>query len=79
MKANAKAFSKMINLRLLKIRNVQLSQSLEYLSNELRLLKWYGYPLKSLPSSLQLDKTVELEMCCSCIEQLWKEPKVRLI
>ncbi|XP_031249162.1 TMV resistance protein N-like [Pistacia vera] len=75
VKANAKAFSKMINLRLLKIRNVQLSESLEYLSNELRLLKWYGYPLKSLPSSLQLDKTVELEMCCSRIEQLWKESK----
>ncbi|KAK9205208.1 hypothetical protein WN943_015475 [Citrus x changshan-huyou] len=46
--------------------------SLEYLSNRLRLLDWHRYPLKSLPSNLQLDKTVEFKMCYSRIEELWK-------
>ncbi|KAK9200150.1 hypothetical protein WN944_015346 [Citrus x changshan-huyou] len=45
---------------------------LEYLSNELRLLDWHRYPLKSLPSNLQLDKTVDFKMCYSRIEELWK-------
>ncbi|XP_031255253.1 TMV resistance protein N-like [Pistacia vera] len=75
--ASAKAFSKMVNLRLLKIRRVQLPEGLEYLSNELRLLDWHGYPLKSLPSDLQLNKLVELKMDGSRIRQLWKGNKVR--
>ncbi|XP_052293775.1 TMV resistance protein N-like isoform X2 [Citrus sinensis] len=69
---SAKAFSLMTNLRLLKISNVQLPEGLEYLSNRLRLLDWHRYPLKSLPSNLQLDKTVEFKMCYSRIEELWK-------
>ncbi|KAK9214215.1 hypothetical protein WN944_006203 [Citrus x changshan-huyou] len=47
--ASAKAFLKMTNLRLLKILNFQLPAGLESLSDELRLLQWHGYPLKSLP------------------------------
>ncbi|XP_031262809.1 TMV resistance protein N-like [Pistacia vera] len=73
LSVDAKVFSKMIKLRLLKIHNVQLPQGLEYLSNELSFLEWNGYSLKSLPSSLLLDKTVELIMHYSRIEQLWKE------
>ncbi|ESR54979.1 hypothetical protein CICLE_v100235052mg, partial [Citrus x clementina] len=69
---SAKAFSLMTNLRLLKISNVQLPEGLEYLSNRLRLLDWHRYPLKSLPSNLQLDKTVKFKMCYSRIEELWK-------
>ncbi|KAH9725794.1 ADP-ribosyl cyclase/cyclic ADP-ribose hydrolase [Citrus sinensis] len=72
LSASAKAFSLMTNLRLLKIGNVQLPEGLEYLSNKLRLLDWHRYPLKSLPSNLQLDKTVEFKMCYSRIEELWK-------
>ncbi|XP_031258536.1 disease resistance protein TAO1-like [Pistacia vera] len=60
----------MINLRLLKIRNVQLPEGLNYLSNNLRLLDWEGYPLKSLPPHLRLDKIIELKMDQSRIEQL---------
>lgn len=77
--ANANAFSKMTNLRLLKIHNVKLPEGLEYLSDKLRLLDWHGYPLKSLPSSFQLDKTVELNMLYSKIEHVWHEVSVRLI
>ncbi|XP_031258535.1 TMV resistance protein N-like [Pistacia vera] len=66
----AKAFSKMINLRLLKIRNVQLPEGLDYLPNNLSLLDWEGYPLKSLPTNLRLDRIIELKMDQSHIEQL---------
>ncbi|KDO40202.1 hypothetical protein CISIN_1g045458mg [Citrus sinensis] len=70
--ASAKAFSKMTNLRLLGICNLKLPEGLECLSNKLRLLDWPGYPLKSLPPNLQLDKTIEFKMLCSRIEELWK-------
>ncbi|XP_030932944.1 disease resistance protein RPP2B-like isoform X2 [Quercus lobata] len=91
---SAKAFSKMKNLRLLKISseklpedfingtmkqpkvlirgNVQLPKDLSYLSDELRIIEWHGYPFKSMPTSFQPNKLVELRMHCSCIIQLWK-------
>lgn len=77
---SAKVFSKMINLRLLELHNVQLLEDLEYLSNELRLLEWHGYSLKSLPPSFEPDKIVKLNLHCSSNEQPWKQiVKVRLI
>ena len=79
LSASAKAFLQMSNLRLLKISNVQLPEGLEYLSSKLRLLDWHRYPLKSLPSNLQLVKAFEFNMCYSCIEELWKGIKVRTI
>nr|XP_023874515.1 disease resistance-like protein DSC1 [Quercus suber] len=51
---------------------IQLPQGLNYLSNELRVIDWHGYPLKSLPTSFQPNKLVELRMHCSDIKQLWK-------
>ena len=74
---NAEVFSKMIKMRLLKIGNLQLLQGLCYLSNELRIIKWHGYPLKSMPTSFQPNKLVELKMHCSGIKQLWKGIMVR--
>ncbi|KAG7946358.1 hypothetical protein I3843_14G036800 [Carya illinoinensis] len=68
---SAETFSKMKRLRLLQICYGQLPEDLSYLSNELRLLEWFGYPLKSFPSSFQPDKLVELRMPCSQIKQLW--------
>nr|XP_023929566.1 TMV resistance protein N-like [Quercus suber] len=80
---SVEAFSKMTNLRFLKIGYVQppqdlirgpiqLPQGLNYLFNELRVIDWHGYPLKSLPTSFQPNKLVELRMHCSDIKQLWK-------
>nr|XP_023879095.1 TMV resistance protein N-like [Quercus suber] len=80
---NAEAFSKMKKLRLLKIGYeqpprdlirgpVQLPQGLSYISNELRAIDWHGYPLKSMPTSFQPNKLVELRMHYSGIKQLWK-------
>ncbi|KAK0581070.1 hypothetical protein LWI29_009626 [Acer saccharum] len=77
LKVNGKSFSGMSNLRLLIINDVDvhLSEDLEYLSNELRFLEWYGYPLKSLPSSFQLQRLVKLSLCYSRIEYIWKDIK----
>ena len=77
---SAKAFSKMKNLRFLKIGYVrppqdliggpiQLPQGLNYLSNELRVIDWHGYPLKSMPTNFQPNKLVELRMHCSDIDR----------
>jgi hypothetical protein len=77
---NAKAFSRMKNLKLLQIRhNVQLPQGLSYLSNKLRLMEWHEYPLKSMPRSFQPNKLVELIMPRSQIKQLPKGFSVRVL
>ncbi|KAG8479610.1 hypothetical protein CXB51_029445 [Gossypium anomalum] len=69
---SADTFSKMKNLRLLKVLCVSNCDDLNYLSNELRLLDWTGYPLKFLPSNFQPDNLVALLLPYSHIEQLWK-------
>ena len=82
---SAEAFLKMKKLRLLKIRNeeppkdgkVKLPKSLSYLSDELRILEWHGYPFKSMPTSFEPNKLVELRMRCSRIKHLWKGIMVR--
>ena len=74
---NAKSFSNMNNLRLLKISNVDLPQGLHDFSSELCFIHWDGYPLKSMPTSFNLDKLVELNMPCSLIKQLWIGINVR--
>ena len=53
------------------------SYDLKYLSNELRLLDWSGYPFRSLPSSFQPDNLVALLLPYSRIEQLWEGNIVR--
>ena len=57
--------------------NVQLPKDLSYLSDELRIIEWYGYPFKSMPISFHSNKLVELRMHCSHIIQLWKGIMVR--
>ncbi|TXG49516.1 hypothetical protein EZV62_025391 [Acer yangbiense] len=69
---NAKSFIGMKNLMLLKISNVDLSEDLEYLPNNLRYLEWHGCPLKNLPPDFQARKLLELNLHCSQINYLWK-------
>ena len=57
--------------------NVQLPKDLSYLSDELRIIEWYGYPFKSMPTSFHPNKLVELRLHCSRIIQLWKGIMVR--
>nr|XP_012466198.1 unnamed protein product [Gossypium raimondii] len=65
-------FLKMKKLRLLKVLCLSNCDDLKYLSNELRLLDWTGYPLRYLPSSFQPDNLVALLLPYSHIQQLWK-------
>ncbi|KAK8329563.1 hypothetical protein V6Z12_A11G329800 [Gossypium hirsutum] len=63
------AFLKMKRLRLLRVISHSICRDLVYLSNELRLLDWTGYPLKSLPSSFQPENLVAVLLSYSNIEQ----------
>ncbi|KAB5556249.1 hypothetical protein DKX38_007158 [Salix brachista] len=76
------AFEGMYNLRLLQFYNppflmgsvrINLPQGLHFLSNELRILYWCNFPLKSLPSNFCPEKLVVLEMPWSQLEQLWND------
>ncbi|KAL5560846.1 hypothetical protein UlMin_037057 [Ulmus minor] len=73
IEVNDDPLQRMKKLKLLKIHNAYFSKNPGYLSNELRLLEWHGYPSTSLPSSFQPKNLVELNMPNSRIEQLWEE------
>jgi hypothetical protein len=62
---------------MLKIGDVQFPQGLSYLSNELRFIKWHGYPLESMPTGFQPNNLVQLRMSDSHIKQLWRGVMVR--
>ncbi|XP_058007332.1 disease resistance protein RPV1 [Hevea brasiliensis] len=71
-------FERMYNLKFLKFycsvhpqNRVNLSEGLKFLPNELRLLHWYGYPLKSLPLSSCAENLVDLCLTNSKIKELW--------
>ncbi|KAL8235943.1 hypothetical protein R6Q59_017024 [Mikania micrantha] len=61
----------MRKLKFLRISNIHFPQGLNYLSNDLRILEWYGCSLKSLPSMFEPKHIYELEMCYSQLETLW--------
>nr|POE55266.1 isoform 2 of tmv resistance protein n [Quercus suber] len=65
------SFSKMPYLKFLIIENIHLMYDLKHLPNDLRFLDWGGYTSKSLPTSFQPNKLIELHMCYSNIERLW--------
>ncbi|KAK9080146.1 hypothetical protein SSX86_001821 [Deinandra increscens subsp. villosa] len=69
-------FSKMKKLKFLRISNVHFLQGLNYLSNDLRVLEWYGCSLKSLPAMFEPKHIYELEMCSSQLKTLWKNDLV---
>ncbi|KAM5584378.1 disease resistance protein RPV1 [Rosa sericea] len=69
------AFSNLSQLSLLHIRNVDLPEGLTFLPNSLRLIEWSGYPLRSLPQNFEPDELIELNLCHSNIEHLWKGAK----
>ncbi|XP_075650310.1 TMV resistance protein N-like [Castanea sativa] len=69
------SFSKMHHLKFLIIGNFHLSHGPKHLSNDLGFLDWSEYPSKSLPASFQPNELIELHLCCSNIERLWKGTK----
>ncbi|CAA0395537.1 unnamed protein product [Arabidopsis thaliana] len=67
------SFKGMRNLQFLEIGYYgDLPQSLVYLPLKLRLLEWYGCPLKSLPSTFKAEYLVKLIMQNSKLEKLWE-------
>ncbi|CAL2271642.1 unnamed protein product [Prunus armeniaca] len=74
--ADAKCFSRMKKLRLLNLANVNLSNDLEYLSDNLRSLEWDGYPSKYFPLHFNPENLLELNMCHSHIESFWTGVKL---
>jgi hypothetical protein len=49
---------------------------LEYLPNELRYLRWDGFPSKSLPPSFRAEQLVELHIGNNKLVKLWTGVKV---
>ncbi|XP_010481624.1 PREDICTED: disease resistance protein RRS1-like [Camelina sativa] len=76
-------FARTYRLRLLKLHcstsgnrgTICLPRGLYSLPDELQLLHWESYPLRSLPRSFNPKKLVELNMPNSKIEKLWKGTK----
>ncbi|XP_028785152.1 disease resistance protein RML1B-like [Neltuma alba] len=73
----ADIFKKMPNMRILKFysrwgpSHVHLPEGLRFLPNKMRYLEWYGFPLKSLPSTFCPEKLVKLSMRNSHLQKLW--------
>nr|XP_043633083.1 disease resistance protein RUN1-like [Erigeron canadensis] len=51
--------------------SVKLSGNLDFLSNELRLIYWHGYPFKFLPSSFYPANIVAIDFSFSNIKSFW--------
>jgi hypothetical protein len=73
----ADALAQMGSLKLLILRSLNFSGSLNFLSSELGYLLWDKYPFTCLPSRFEPDKLVELILRDSNISKLWEGPKVR--
>ncbi|KAJ9558645.1 hypothetical protein OSB04_013259 [Centaurea solstitialis] len=70
------AFGKMDKLRLLQLHDVQLHGSYEHFPKGLTWLSMHGFPLSHIPSKLQMENMVALDMSYSNIQHLWKKPKM---
>lgn len=82
---HAETFKKMDNLRMMlfykpygvsKESNVILPAFLESLPDDLKFLRWDGFPQKSLPEDFFPDNLVKLYMPHSHLKQLWQRDKV---
>jgi hypothetical protein len=78
-----KAFKKMVNLRLLAIRDkegyVSLPYGLDLLPEKLKYFLWHGYPLKALPPTFCPEMLVDLSLKESHVQNLWKGVPVCIV
>ncbi|KAG7944412.1 hypothetical protein I3843_15G100700 [Carya illinoinensis] len=70
IKLNSEAFVQMKRLRVLINRNASFSSGPNYLSNELRVLDWFEYPLQSLPPNFHGNKLIIFKMHGGFIREL---------
>nr|XP_043609298.1 disease resistance protein RPV1-like [Erigeron canadensis] len=68
------AFSKMCDLRLLRLNYVQLNGSYKDFPAGLRWMCMHGFPLSYIPSDLQMKDIVALDLSNSKLQRLWKKP-----
>ena len=59
----------MSNLKFLRLNDIGYVPI--HFPDDLRILDWSNFPLKSLPLSFQLDELVQLYLIESKIEELW--------
>ncbi|KAM7462125.1 hypothetical protein LguiA_030246 [Lonicera macranthoides] len=74
-KISSTSFARINNLQLLKMHNVNVTGSLEHLSNQLRWLCWHHYPLKCIHAIFHMEKLVVLDMQYSKLNTIWKGSK----
>ncbi|KAG7945377.1 hypothetical protein I3843_15G148900 [Carya illinoinensis] len=71
IRLSPKAFAKMKRLRFFISHNACFSRrSLDYLSNELRVLDWSNCPLQSFPSNFRGEKLIDFKMYRGCIKEI---------
>ncbi|KAK1414319.1 hypothetical protein QVD17_30063 [Tagetes erecta] len=70
------AIEKMKNLKLLQLDYATFCGSYKKLPKKLRLLRWHGFPFKSIPPNVPLHKLVVLDLRYSKLKQVWDGFKV---
>ncbi|AES79113.1 disease resistance protein (TIR-NBS-LRR class), putative [Medicago truncatula] len=68
-----KAFEKMNKLKLLQLSGVQLNGDYKYLSKDLILLCWHGFPLKCTPADFHQECIVAVDLKYSNLERVWRK------
>ncbi|XP_039170318.1 disease resistance protein RUN1 [Eucalyptus grandis] len=79
VRLNGESFTNMTNLRLLDVRAIHLSSGLKHLSDELCLLRWDNYSLRSFPPSFLPKNLAELHMQDSFLCSFWRGEKMRVL
>ncbi|KAJ0743745.1 putative TIR domain, P-loop containing nucleoside triphosphate hydrolase [Helianthus annuus] len=70
------AIEKMKNLMLLQLDYATFSGSYKKLPRKLRLLRWHGFSLKSIPSDVPFENLVVLDLRYSKLKEVWDGFKV---
>jgi hypothetical protein len=77
---NERVFEGMSNLQFLRFDcdhdTLQLSRGLSYLSRKLQLLDWIYFPMTCLPSTVNVEFLIELNLTHSKLDMLWEGVKV---
>ncbi|RHN59075.1 putative leucine-rich repeat domain, L domain-containing protein [Medicago truncatula] len=73
---DTKAFKKMNKLRLLRLTGVKLKGDFKYLSRDLKLLYWHGFPKTYTPAEFQQESLVAVELKYSKLKQLWNKSQI---